>query len=311
MPWLELDPSGFYHVAFRFQKRRYHRSLKTRSRREAEILTARLEENIRLLERGRLSLPANGDLAKYLLSDGKLYGRPRATSRLTLHDLAKGYLRRFENSERPNDMALETSTIEGMRIHAAHLERIIGQRVDTASLCGGDLQRYIDRRAQEKTRSGKQISPATIKKEIVTLRTIWNWTRNMGQIKRRFPGRGLAYPKLEAKLPFRTLAEVEARIQRGALPQGYEAKLLEAVFLSLEEVEELLQIVERKASHPFLFPMVLFAAHTGARRSEILRCEIDDIDLRSSTAQIRERKRDARHKEQPRGSALFKVSIRS
>jgi integrase len=38
--------------------------------------------------------------------------------------------------------------------------------------------------------------------------------------------------------------------------------------------------------------MFVFVAHTGARRSEILRSRIDDFDLENRTVQIREKKRD-------------------
>jgi hypothetical protein len=45
MPWLESDPSGSFHIAFRFLGRRYRRTLKTSDRREAERLVARVEDN--------------------------------------------------------------------------------------------------------------------------------------------------------------------------------------------------------------------------------------------------------------------------
>jgi hypothetical protein len=111
MPWIERDPSGFYHVAFRFQRRRFRRSLKTLCRRDAEILSARLEENLRLVERGRLTLPRNVDPGTFLISDGKLAhrGEPRP-ARATLHELTKGYLCSFDDDAgRPDDMALEKS----------------------------------------------------------------------------------------------------------------------------------------------------------------------------------------------------------
>jgi hypothetical protein len=36
-----------------------------------------------------------------------------------------------------------------------------------------DLQQHVDRRAKKKGLRGKKLSPATIHKEIVTLRTLW------------------------------------------------------------------------------------------------------------------------------------------
>jgi integrase len=40
------------------------------------------------------------------------------------------------------------------------------------------------------------------------------------------------------------------------------------------------------------YPMVVFAAHTGARRSEMLRSKIRDVDFESGKITIREKKRD-------------------
>jgi len=57
MAWLERDPSGFYHVAFRFGNRKFKRSLRTKHKRAAEAVCLRLDENIHLAHRGRLEIP--------------------------------------------------------------------------------------------------------------------------------------------------------------------------------------------------------------------------------------------------------------
>ena len=57
MAWLQTDPSGNYHISFRFRGRNFKRSLKTKSEQRANSRLHRLEENIRLVESGRLELP--------------------------------------------------------------------------------------------------------------------------------------------------------------------------------------------------------------------------------------------------------------
>lgn len=277
--------AGGYRVVFRYAGRKYSRSLFTTQLTAARATVARLEDNLRRLELGVLSPPAGVDLCDFLLSDGRVIEKPKPSLVPTLSRLCDYYFEQLPNG------ALEQSTLYGMRIHVRHLKRILGRNLATESLTAEALQSYINKRSRQKTRAKRPISPATVKKEIVTLRTIWNSAKNLGRLETPFPSRGLKYPKLEAKLPFRTLAEVEARIARGKLPLGYEEKLLEAVFLSIDEIEELLAHVKRVAKRPFIYPMMVFAAHTGARRSEILRSEIDDIDFRSGTVLIRERKR--------------------
>ena len=67
--------------------------------------------------------------------------------------------------------------------------------------------------------------------------------------------------------------------------------LWECLFLTISEVQEVLAYVEKNADHDFIYPMFVFVAHTGARRSEILRAQIDDFDFQSKTVLIREKKR--------------------
>jgi hypothetical protein len=60
------------------------------------------------------------------------------------------------------------------------------------------------------------VLPTTIKKEIDTFRTIWNWGLTMRWIAQPFPTKGLVYAKTVEKLPFRTWAEIKRRIRAGA-----------------------------------------------------------------------------------------------
>jgi len=72
MAWLEQDPSQKFHACFRFGGNKYRRSLRTTKKPEANSRLGRLEENIRLVESGRLEIPPDADAAAFLLSDGKL-----------------------------------------------------------------------------------------------------------------------------------------------------------------------------------------------------------------------------------------------
>lgn len=286
MPWLEPDRSGSYHIAFRFNGRRYRRSLKTHDAREAELLVARVEDNLRLIERGRIVVPGDVDVATFLMSDCRVGGpAPKHATVETLTRLFEVYFERVGSDK------LEESTLEGMRIHRKHLERVLGKRLCLATANADTLQGYIDERSTEKVRGKRLISPATTKKEIVTLRTVWNWASHLDLIAKPYPGKKLTYPKVEGKLAFRTLAEVEQRIARGGVTEDYAAEMWESVFLSTEELADFLKYVKEHAQEPYAYLLLIFAAHTGARRSEMMRSEIDDVDLHSGTMNIRERKR--------------------
>jgi integrase len=67
--------------------------------------------------------------------------------------------------------------------------------------------------------------------------------------------------------------------------------LWECAFLSLSELDELLQLVKQRSGHSCIYPMFVFAAHTGARRSELIRSTLDDLDFDHSLITIHERKK--------------------
>src|SRR4029077_7734869 len=94
-------------------------------------------------------------------------------------------------------------------------------------------------------------------------------------------------PKADEKPPFMTMAEIERQIAAGADPET----LWEALFLQIGELDELLALVKAKAQHAWIYPLFCFAAHTGARRSEILRALVADVDFTGNTVLVREKKR--------------------
>jgi integrase len=61
--------------------------------------------------------------------------------------------------------------------------------------------------------------------------------------------------------------------------------------LQADEIDELLRHVRSNAAHAWVYPAIAFAAHSGARRSEIVRARKVDLDLDAETVIIREKKR--------------------
>ena len=288
MAWLEQRSNGLYHVGFRYGGLKFKKALRTKDADTANARLHRIEENIQLLESGRLVLPEDADLGTFLLSDGKLNGTNQAAPKRRLRTL-----RQFSEAflESIPEGALEQSTIKGMETHIKHLKRVLGSSFLLHTVSLEDLQLYVEKRGKEKGTRGKNISPATIKKEITTLRTLWNWARDAGYVSGLLPLRGLRYPKGTEKPPFQTMAEIERRIARGSLSENEQSELWSALFFTTEEVTKLLEHVESSATHGFIYAMFVFAAHTGARRSEILRSQLDDIDFAAGTVTIREKKR--------------------
>ncbi len=242
---------------------------------EARAVKGKVEYLLMRIKQRLLDLPAGCDITTFVQSDGKPPDEPEpaAAGRLTLGRLRDDYLELHAH-------VLDLRTVKDMKGHWKHLARLLNAKSEAETLTLAALQEYVLARVKEKVES------ATAKKEIVTLRTCWNWGSRMGMLQGAFPNRGLRFPKGREKPPFMTLAEVQRRIAAGE-PDD----LWESVFLTREDTDELLQTVEQQAQYPWIFPLVCFAAHTGARRGELLRVLVTDLDLQAGTVLIREKKR--------------------
>lgn len=281
-----------FRVIFRYGGIKYSRSLETRNAKTAHAALARLEDKLHRLQIGTLEVPPQGDLATWLISGGSVQPTTspaaaatqfQAKNALTLADLFSQFWANLPEG------SLEESTMAGMKIHQRQLEKQFGKLQLIGSLTLTELQSYIKARSKDKGLHGRTVKATTIKKAIVTLRTVWNWGRLHDLIEKEFPSKGLKYPKGEEKPPFMTFAEVEKRVKKASAAEA--ADLWECVFLSLDEINELLETVKCQAHQPSVYPMFVFAAHTGARRSEIIRSQICDIDFEENTITIHERKR--------------------
>lgn len=278
---------GSYRIVFRFAGRKFQRSLKTENERFAQATLARVEENLVRLELGQLLLPPGADVATFLLSDGRLEQKPDLAAKCFryLDELLDAFLAALTAN------ALEATTEQCLRIHVRHFKRVFGERQAIRSIDLSALQRYVDARSQAPGLHGKTLSPTTIKKEIATLNMIWIWAENHQFVDRPLPKKGLRYPKTSDKPPFQTIADIERKIAMGGLMEEEIVDLWDAAFLTLPEIDQVLTCVRQRAQHPFLYPMFVFAAHTGARRSEMRRSRLEDLDFGGRRIFIRERKR--------------------
>lgn len=300
--------NGSWRVVFRYQGEKRYFTIGDVSASDAATFRASTEELLRLLTRNLVSVPIGCSIEEFMFHRGK---PPKPTrNEVTLTELREAYLTSQEKK-------LEQTTLEGIRLHFDHLERILG-RVIVPQITRADLQKYVDKRSEEwidpnvyrKARRPKQYkrkfkkprlppkvepdkpkrhpSPATIKKEIISLRTAWNWARRQLGLTEEFPGGKLDYAKIEEGLPFMTWDEAERRIAAGDDPE----KVWDCLYLRPAEITELLEYVKTRPVSPWVLPMFVFAAYTGARRSEIVRALPSDIDLPNGFITLRERKRD-------------------
>jgi len=109
----------------------------------------------------------------------------------------------------------------------------------------------------------------------------------MKWVDQPFPSSGLIYPKTEEKLPFMTWDEIARRLKAGGNADG----LWECLYHDTGQITELLAYVKAKHAPSWVYPMMVMAAHTGARRSEMIRAKLEDTDLSAGVITIREKKR--------------------
>jgi integrase len=68
--------------------------------------------------------------------------------------------------------------------------------------------------------------------------------------------------------------------------------LWDGLFLDPAQIAEVLAQVKRKTSARYLYPLLVTAAHTGARRSELFRARVEDVDFDANLILLREKKRN-------------------
>jgi integrase len=288
MASIHRDPeSGVYRIMFRFGQptRQFQKSLKTTSEKKAESEKGRIESFLRAIEQGYVTVPPNADFWTFVFSGGKLGEKPSVQDVLTLEML----FARYEEQMPPGTM--EENSLGTFRLHKRHLLRILGGKEPAPGLKTADLQAYVNKRAREKYR-GRPIKHKTIQKEVATFRAVWNWGELHELLAGPAPVRGLKYEKGEPRPPFMTWGEIEGRISRGGLDAKQTEELWECLFLDKQQTAELLAYVKEHATESFVYPMFVFVAHTGARRSEMCRSQVEDLDFENNQVCIREKKRD-------------------
>ena len=70
MAWLELK-GNVYQVSFRWDGRKFRRSLGTTEKADADTRVARIDRRLKLIEQGDLVVPDGTDLLSFLMTDGK------------------------------------------------------------------------------------------------------------------------------------------------------------------------------------------------------------------------------------------------
>jgi len=277
-------------ITFYWEGHKINRSCGTTDEKTARGIKARVEDLIQQLNLGRLQIPDDADPGTWIMSDGKLTTRPRQTEKrlVRLGEICEAYLE--------DQISKASNTVSCEKTHIGHLTRILKKSSRLRTIKLHDLQEYVNIRSKEKYHR-RLISGTTIRKELATFRQIWDWALSREYVLTRCPiyGEGQRWavkiPKPKEKKKFQTWKQIENQIKRGGLSDDEKKELWSSLFLDQDQIIELLEHVRVNASYGFMYPMFVFTAYTGARRSEIIRSQIEDFDFSTEQVAIREKKR--------------------
>jgi integrase len=274
-----------WHAAFKHGGTDYTHSLRTQSEHEAEVRLGVIRDTLYRLETGTLQIPANGNAKMFIVSGGQVAGKQPVSPRLTIDRLSTLYMDSLQ--------ATESNTRLTLKIHLAHLRRILKSDTTLESVTLADVDRYARTRLKEQ-HHGRTILGRTVKKELETLRTVWTWAYDRGHTPTppTWKLQSVQLPKDKGRESFKQYKEISTIIGRGKVSEAEQARLWETLYLTGQELQELLVYVRDNATAPWVYPMVAMVAMTGCRRSEMVRSRIDDWDMGNQVVHVREKKRD-------------------
>jgi hypothetical protein len=160
---------GRFRIHFRWHGRQHKLPLGKVSAEEAASKAAQVDYLLMRLKQRLIELPRAVDIVEFVQFDGKPPADVQELSAESREMTLTGFRDRYLATHRDS---LEDRTIEGIELHFKHLTAALGEAFPIRELKLADLQGYVDRRAKAKGMSGKRLSPATIRKEIVSYPSI-------------------------------------------------------------------------------------------------------------------------------------------
>ena len=279
---------GNWHAAFKHDGVEYTHSLRTKSEQEAEVRLGPIRDTLYRLETGTLTIPATIDPKTFIVSGGNLTtiaSKKPVSPRFTVGQMSTLYLDSLQG--------VEPNTRLTLKIHLDHAQRIFKADVALEDLSLKDIERYAKVRLAEQ-RHGKSTQSYTVLKELRTFRRVWAWANERGHSSTSptWELKSIKLPKDRGRESFRTYDQIKSILARGGISQAEEDRLWETLYLTGEELKELLVYVREHATAPWVYPLTCMVAFTGCRRSEAMRSRIDDWNLETNIVHIREKKRD-------------------
>lgn len=258
------ESTGKYQVAFRWQGKLYSRCTGTNIKRDAQLVKRQVEQTIWRMEREGLTCPSNVKVQDFIFGSGVV---DESVSVRTLGELINRYIGSLK------DGAKQENTLATEKTHHKHLRRLLGDKCPLDSINLAKLKfDYVAKRV---------VSSVTIEKELKTLRRLLHWGHDfcgLPTITWKLENLELEFGKTQVH--YNTYDAIDRRIKRGGLGDAEITLLWKGLYLTPSETAEMLDWVDGLVTdYDWLPKMVIVAALSGMRRSEILRSEVEDWDF--------------------------------
>lgn len=265
------EKSKTYLAQFFWQGSRFTRSLRTNNEKIAREAQARVDLVLSRILGGVETLPEGVSIASYVFDAQKVSTVDSERRKKSIRTFLKEYL---EYAQPPRK---SQNTFNTESIHIRHLEKFLEfKRIPDVPLAQISPE-FFD--GYKKFREA-DVTSTTINKELETFRLMLQLA-----VKYRYLVSNVAKEVDKYKNPnvprrLRTMAEIDREIGDQAYSDEERQSLLRFRYLTEPEVGRLLDLARTKS--PFLYPILVTCAYTGARRSELLRLTWADVDLRAN-----------------------------
>ena len=279
-------------VRFRFGGKEYKKSLKTSCQKDAAAAQRSVEVTIHRLLTGQLAVPVGIDAGDFIVSGGTL--QPEVEVPVVIFPTTRALIESYLEGKRKT---ISETYLASQKTHLGHLKRFLGEKADLPCnhVTQQHLEQYLFGRREIR-------DPETVTRERVTLLQFYKWVGTRQDVP-QFPSPIVALPTFKSSKDrdrFRTVAEIEAIIERGGLNDEQAADAWECLYLSPTEIGGLLEVVRQNARDPMSFLLHAIPAYTGMRRGEIMRLQWLDVDLDRDYITARSRKQSRNRTETKR-----------
>lgn len=280
-------------VRFRYAGKEYKRSLKTRSEHDAVIARKLVELTIHRLLTGQLTLQEGVEAGDFIVSGGTLRP-PEIIEPPPVFPTTRELIERYLNAK---THVISDNYLASQKIHLNHLTKFLGTTVDGP--CHQVTQRLL-----EKYLTGRLAirDAQTVSRERVTLLQFYKWVSTRQDVP-SFPSPIMSLPTFKTSKDrdrFRTASEIEEVIKRGGLTDEEAANAWDCLYLSPEEIADLLATVRVNARARSSLMLHAIPAYTGMRRGEVMQLPWADVDLDRGYIIARSRKQSRTNRETTR-----------